>query len=464
MTEADVLPVETTNCELVSSRLFSAPRELVFRAFMDPAHLRHWWGPKGFTNRFQEFDPRPGGVWRFVMRGPDGKEYPNKHIFAEIVKPERIVLKHLTEPHFQLTITLAEEGLKTKIEWRMLFESPEVCARVKTYAAEANEQNFDRLAAELDKMSPLVITQTFIAPTDKVWKALTDLAQMKQWYFDSIESFKPELGFQTQFNVQCGEKNYLHQWIVTEVAPMKKLSYVWKYPDYTGESCVTFELFAENQRTKLRLTHHGLASFPRDNPDFARESIMEGWSFLIGKRLGEYLQPPAVSSVRPFIITRTFDAPRDLVWKAWTDREHLQWWGHKGVTIRYSKLELRPGGVFHHCMHTSEGHDMWGKWVIREIHPPERLVFVDSFSNEAEGITRLPMSATWPLEILSTITFKERDGQTQLSVQWLPISATDIELKTFDENHESMKGGWTGTFDRLDDFLKNCLSQKAEST
>ena len=96
---------------------------------------------------------------------------------------------------------------------------------------------------------------------------------------------------------------------------------------------------------------------------------------------------------------------------------------------------------------------MWGKGGIREIAKPERLVFVNSFSDEAGGITRHPGSATWPLELLSTITFAGQNGQTLLTIQWLPVNATDVERKTFDEAHEGMKGGWTGSLDRLAEYL-----------
>jgi len=144
---------EATDRELVSSRAFNAPRELVFRALTDSEHLKNWWGPKGFTNTFQEFDPRPGRFWRFVMHGPDGKDYQSKHIFVEVAKPDRIVLQHISGPRFLLTITLGEEGGRTRITWRMFFETTEECANVKTYAVDANEQNFDRLAAELTKMA-----------------------------------------------------------------------------------------------------------------------------------------------------------------------------------------------------------------------------------------------------------------------------------------------------------------------
>src|SRR4029077_13886612 len=99
----------TAERELVASRLLNAPRELAFRAFTEADHLKRWWGPKGFTTTFHEFDPRLGGVWRLAVHGPDGKDYQNKHIFTEIVKPERIVLQHVSGPLFQLTITLDEE-------------------------------------------------------------------------------------------------------------------------------------------------------------------------------------------------------------------------------------------------------------------------------------------------------------------------------------------------------------------
>jgi uncharacterized protein YndB with AHSA1/START domain len=139
--------------EIVSTRVVGAAREVVFKAFTDPDHLVHWWGPKGFTNTFHEFDLRPGGTWRFVMHGPDGVNYQNKSVFVEIVKPERLVFEHVSGPQFRMTIALAEQGGKSKITWRMLFESAAECGKVKKFAVEANEQNFDRLEAELAKMA-----------------------------------------------------------------------------------------------------------------------------------------------------------------------------------------------------------------------------------------------------------------------------------------------------------------------
>ncbi len=138
--------------EIVSTRVVDAARAIVFKAFSNPDHLVRWWGRKGFTNTFQEFDLRPGGTWRFVMHGPDGADYPNKSVFVEIVDPERIVFEHVSGPHFQMTIALAEQAGKTKITWRMLFESAAERDKVAKFAVEANEQNFDRLEAELARM------------------------------------------------------------------------------------------------------------------------------------------------------------------------------------------------------------------------------------------------------------------------------------------------------------------------
>jgi uncharacterized protein YndB with AHSA1/START domain len=104
-----------------------------------------------------------------------------------------------------------------------------------------------------------------------------------------------------------------------------------------------------------------------------------------------------------FAILRVFDAPRDLVWKAFTKRERLaQWWGPKGFKILVSKLDLRPGGIFHYCMQSPDGQEMWGRFVYREIVAPERIVHINSFSDDKGGITRAPFSSTWPLEVLTS--------------------------------------------------------------
>jgi uncharacterized protein YndB with AHSA1/START domain len=158
--------------------------------------------------------------------------------------------------------------------------------------------------------------------------------------------------------------------------------------------------------------------------------------------------------VKPFVISRTFDAPREKVWKVWTDRERLlQWFGPKGFKMTTANLDLRPGGSFHYCLKSPDGKEMWGKFVYREIEAPSRIVLVNSFSDATGGITRHPLSATWPLEMLSKTAFTEESGKTKITLEWSPLNPTEDERRTFDGAHEGMKQGWAGTFDQLAEYL-----------
>jgi uncharacterized protein YndB with AHSA1/START domain len=156
-----------------------------------------------------------------------------------------------------------------------------------------------------------------------------------------------------------------------------------------------------------------------------------------------------------FIISRVFDAPRDLVWKAFTEPERMKrWWGPKGFTVIASKMDLRPGGTYHYGMRAPDGSAMWGKFVYREIVAPERMVFINSFSDEAGGVTRHPMAPSWPLETLSIFTLEEQpDGKTKLTIRWSPHNATEEERKTFAAGHDSMRQGWGGTLEQLTTYL-----------
>lgn len=136
--------------EIVTTRRLPSPRERVWRAFCDAAALAAWWGPVGFTNTFHEFGFRPGGTWRFTMRGPDGTAYEMSNQFTEITPPGQIVLRHNQQGHgFTLVMTLAAEGAQTCLTWRMTFDDPVEQARVYDIVTAANEQNLDRLEAHL---------------------------------------------------------------------------------------------------------------------------------------------------------------------------------------------------------------------------------------------------------------------------------------------------------------------------
>jgi uncharacterized protein YndB with AHSA1/START domain len=139
---------DTSDREIVVTRVLDAPRALVFKMWTDPKHVAQWWGPNGFTTTTYEMNVTPGGVWRFVMHGPDGRNYQNKVVYVEIAEPERLVYKHVSGPQFQMTVTFADAGDKTRLTAQMLFES--AALRDKTIkefgAVEGLKQTLGRLA------------------------------------------------------------------------------------------------------------------------------------------------------------------------------------------------------------------------------------------------------------------------------------------------------------------------------
>ena len=319
-----ITPAESTaDREIVISRVFSAPRALVWEAWTKPEHVVKWWGPRGFTTETKRHEFRVGGAWEHTMVGPDGTRFPNKSIFKEIVPQERIVYSHgggredgdIPGANFTATWTfeaLAEE--KTKVTGRMLF--PTAAAR-------------DHVVRE----------------------------------YGAIEGGQQTL-----------------------------------------------------------------------------------------ERLGEQL---AALQTKPFIISRELAAPRDLVWKVWIEREHFaRWFGPKGINVSLVQFDLRPGGLCHYHMTTPDGKKLWGKAAYREVVPPTKLVWINSFSDEHAGITRHPFTSDpWPLQMLTVVTFAENADRTTVTVTWLPIDADADERCVFDKSHTSMNGGWGGTFDQLTAYM-----------
>lgn len=152
---------------LQTGRTLPATADAVYAAFADPVRLAAWWGPSGFTTTFEAFDFRPGGQWRHVMHGPDGKDYLNESRFDELVPGRRVVIRHLSEPRFTLTVTLAadretdgsgdeaiEVASRTRLQWEQAFDDPRVADAVRHVCVPANEQNLDRLTAVLEGRKP----------------------------------------------------------------------------------------------------------------------------------------------------------------------------------------------------------------------------------------------------------------------------------------------------------------------
>ena len=139
-----------------------------------------------------------------------------------------------------------------------------------------------------DLAEAVVIERTSNAPVARVWSALTDVDQMRQWYFD-LKEFKPDVGFEFEFIVEHEGNSYHHLCRVTEVISEKKIAYTWRYKNEPGDSLVTIELFAEGNKTRLKLTHSGIETFPK-TPAYARKNFEAGWTQIIGSELKQFVE------------------------------------------------------------------------------------------------------------------------------------------------------------------------------
>ena len=140
--------------ELVTTRVFNFPKQLVYRAWTDPEHLKKWWGPTGFTNTFHIFELKPGGRWSFIMHGPEGANYPNESVFVKIVENEQFVFNHVNNPLFQgdTTFESVSEN-ETKVTYKMKFPTKEAYEKLRVFITGKNEENMDRLEIELKNMN-----------------------------------------------------------------------------------------------------------------------------------------------------------------------------------------------------------------------------------------------------------------------------------------------------------------------
>jgi uncharacterized protein YndB with AHSA1/START domain len=155
------------------------------------------------------------------------------------------------------------------------------------------------------------------------------------------------------------------------------------------------------------------------------------------------------NAVAELVITRIFDAPRELVWKAWTEPEHvMRWWGPKGFTSPVCKIDFREGGKYLFCMRSPEGQDYWSIGVYREIVPMERIVCTDSFADEKGNpvpASHYGMPGDWPQELIVTVTLEEHEGKTKMTMRQAGIPAGQMK--------EMAQAGWNESFDKLAEDL-----------
>jgi uncharacterized protein YndB with AHSA1/START domain len=448
---------DTSDREIIISRVVNARRELVWDAMTRPEHVMKWWGPNGFTTTIEEMDVRVGGRWKHIMHGPDGTDYPNESVFTEVVRPERIVYAHsggrkggsIISKDFVWLFEEIGKG-KTRVTIHQTYSSAADRDKVvrEFGAIEGGKQTLARLNYFVGG-EPVVIERTFAAAIETVWKALTEPDHMKKWYFPMIEAFKPEVGFETTVIVRHDNKEIPHLWKVTEVVVGKKIAYTWKYADSEGDSLVSWELFPEGKGTRLKLTHAGLESFdPEKSPKYAHGNFLQGWTYITGS-LGEYLMPV---DDRQFVISREFNAPRELLWKAWTDPKRMaQWWGPKDFTNSVCELDVRVGGAWRTVMRSPEGTEYPCQGVYREIVENEKLVMTLDCSGHPDEwfdqvLPNRDKTEKPSLTMVQTVTFDRSCSVTKLTVR------TTLESKEIRDAmvRMGMNEGWSQSLDRLD--------------
>ena len=431
--------------EIATTRVFNARRELVWKMWTDPAHLAQWWGPNGFTTTTSEMNVRPGGRWIHVMRGPDGRDYPNEITYAEVLKPERLVYDHGPAPKFHVTVNFKDLGGKTEVSMQMLFETKELRdGVVKAYGAvEGMNQTLSRLEQHLAKPS-VTLTRLFDARRDVVFRAWTDPKQLAQWwgphgFTNPVCEIDARPGGALRIDMKGPDGNiYPMTGTFREVVPPERLAFIGVAMEGLFESLTTVTFEDVKGKTRVTVKAVVLKAAPEAAPALA--GMEEGWSQSL-ERLDGFVR----TDDRALIITRLFDAPRELLFDAWTKAEHLErWFAPKGFTSTFPKVDVRPGGAFHYCMNGPDGTKTWGLGVFREITRPDRIVYVDSFS-DAEGNVVDPEqygASGHPAETVVTITFTEEGPKTRVTLAH--------EVPASFPQRDEMRQGWSEMLDRLD--------------
>lgn len=389
---------DTSDREIRISRVFDAPRELVFDAWTDPARIGAWFGPRGFTTTTKRMAVEPGGEWVYVMHGPDGTDYDNWIRYHEVVRPERLVYDHGsttdTPAHFHVTITFVERDGKTELTMRSVFPTAE--ARdlvVKRYGAvPGGRQTLDRLAEALGArpMEPtgkrdFRIVRAFAAPRELVFRAWTDPAQLARWW--GPHGFtNPRCEFVARpggaIHIDMGGPDgttHPMTGTVEELAPPQRLVFTSAALDRAGQAAMrvrTTVTFAESGGlTTVTVDAHADDVTPLGAMFLA--GMDEGWSQSL-QRLDDELELAQIGPATPGVelaTSRLLHASPAAVWRAWTDPQRLAaWWGPDGFTNTFHVCDVRPGGEWRHTMHGPNGTDYPNHSVFAELVPQRRIV------------------------------------------------------------------------------------------
>jgi uncharacterized protein YndB with AHSA1/START domain len=308
-------------------------------------------------------------------------------------------------------------------------------------------------APEADR--EIVVSRLIDAPVARVWRAWTDNAEIVKWwgphgFSDETEKreFKPGGHWRHVMIGPDGTRfpNYATYQELVENERIVLVNAGSKEDAEKGvgfRSTITFKAVGSKTEITMRSVFPTAAM---------REMVVKQFKAIEGGH--QTLSRLAARVEGDFVIFRLIDAPPARVWRAWTNEKELgAWMGPKGAETGYAKLDFRVGGTYHY-MNKFNGAEMWGLAKYEAIEEPSKIVFVQQFSDKDRGLSVHPMSPTWPKRMRTTVHFQELGGKTLISLYWKPLDPTEAEAKTFQAAMDGMKGGWGGSFDRLDEHLR----------
>jgi uncharacterized protein YndB with AHSA1/START domain len=427
--------------EVVMTRVFDAPRHLVFEAWTKPEHLLQWFGPHSCPLVACEIDFCVGGGWRYVLRGPDGKDMVMRGVYQEIKRPELLISTESFDDYPAggesiNTMTFSEENGKTTLTTRVLYGSQEIRdAVIRSGMEQGAGETYDRLEDHLRTVAgELVITRMFDAPRELVFECWTEPQHLQRWQgaprgftvTSSESDIRPGGFFLICMRSPEGVDNWLEGGY-REISKPQRLVFTHVWLDANRkpgkETLVTIMLAERDGKTELTLRQTGFPSVE------SRDGHKVGWNSALDV-LVDYLSEAA----RSIVVTRLFDAPRDLVFDAWTDSRHVgNWWGPRGFTTTTHEMDVRPGGVWRLTMHGPDGVDYQNKITYLEVAKPERLVY-----DHGGAAARV------------TVTFEDEGGKTRLTMRMVFQSAEirDAVVK----KHNAVEGA-NQTLDRFGEQL-----------
>jgi uncharacterized protein YndB with AHSA1/START domain len=304
--------------------------------------------------------------------------------------------------------------------------------------------------------SEISLIRIFDAPVKMVWDAWTDSEQVAKWWgprgFTITTHHKDVKTGGSWDYIMHGPDgvDYPNKTKFLEVEPYSRMVYDHGDNDDRAPMFRVTVNFSEiSGKTKMEMT----MAFPTvEAAAISKKIIKKHGGESTWDRLAEYLSP-----TDKFVINRSFDAPRDVVFEMWTDPKHLsQWTGPTGSSMEYLKADIKVGGTSFYCMSGVGNTKMYGKVHYKEITKPNRLVYTQVFCDENENITRHPMAPTWPETMLTTVTLEEEGvDRTRVTITWEVYGdANSTERETFNKAKGGMTQGWIGSLDKLEEYLK----------